>query len=59
MSHTYKIEGELDKWDIRTLERVFARSGGRPVYGACRVMLEKLVIDGWLPAGNYLVKVSW
>jgi len=47
----------LDKWDTDRVTK-FASGEGDGEY-SLRALMCKLVIDGEIPAGNYLIDVSW
>lgn len=52
-----EVNGEIDEWDEEYLDDFF--KNGKTNYGLGNVLLQRLVKDGHLPTGDYLVDVCW
>lgn len=55
--HSFTVTGKLDQYDSETLAKYIAGTWTR--YGTTQVLLDALCLKGALPAGEYLLDVSW
>lgn len=55
--HSFTADGQLDQYDTEKLEKYIA--GEWTQWGTTGVLLNALYLKGALPAGEYLIDISW
>jgi len=56
--HPVTVTGTLNTYDITHIDNII-KGRDVPEYSLCRLLLERLSIDGHIKPGEYLIKVEW
>jgi len=56
--HPVTVTGTLNTYDITHIDNII-KGRDTPEYSLCRLLLERLSIDGHIKPGEYLIKVEW
>lgn len=57
VSYTFRVNGKLSEWGLREWAEI--QKTGKVSHYCNGLLLNKLCQDGYIPEGEYLVKVSW